>query len=119
MGVKGLPDRTSVNSKLAAEVRRLHDAKAGVLTASGEKSIPSKLSLVLDVFNKCASETNLKIESISITNQSISVNASTSSRRNTLKVFETAKANGLDVVQERFDPEPGVDKFIISLAPKQ
>ena len=119
MGVKSLPDRTSVNSKLAAEVRRLHDAKAGVLTASGEKSIPSKLSLVLDVFNKCASETNLKIESISITNQSISVNASTSSRRNTLKVFETAKANGLDVVQERFDPEPGIDKFIISLAPKQ
>jgi len=57
------PDINSAVRKLGSELRRIKDAKKG-LTIKGEKAISSKLWLVLAAFNKCAAQTNLKIDSI-------------------------------------------------------
>jgi hypothetical protein len=97
--------------KLRSELGRIRDAKKGLITPKGEKSISSKLTLVLAAFNKCASQTNLNIKSVTITARDISVTGDTSSRQNTLKFFDTLRNNGLDVLKPAFDLKGGRDHF--------
>lgn len=113
------PPKTDVVRKLAGEFRRIQDVKSGQLSVTGEESIAAKLTLVLDAFNKCASRTNLTIESISITAKTIIVRGDTSSRKNTLKLFETMEQNRLDVLTHRLDAKGGRDNFSITVAPKK
>ena len=104
--------------KLRSELGRIRDAKKGLITIKGEKSVSSKLTLVLTAFNKCAAQTNLNIKSITITTRDIIVTGDTSSRQNTLKFFATLRSNGLDVLRPTFDIKGERDNFNITLAPK-
>jgi len=77
--------------------------------------VASKLALVLDAFNKSAEQTKLEITKVSIGAKNISISGWTSSRANTNRFFETVKQTGLDIVKEGLDPEPGRDKFNITV----
>ena len=111
-------DIKSAVKKLGTEKRRLEEAKKGLFTIKGEQSISSKLTLVLTAFNKCAAQTNLNIKSITIAAKDIIVTGDTSSRQNTLKLFDTLRNNGLDVLRHNFDIKGTRDNFNITLSPK-
>ena len=115
---KKVPAKSSVSKKLAGELRRIRAVKSGQLSITGEESASSKLTLVLEAFNKCAAQTDLKIETISITSRNISIVGNTSNRNNTLKLFEALKGVNLDVQQQRLDSKAGRDTFSITVVPK-
>jgi hypothetical protein len=104
--------------KLRSELGRIRDAKRGLITIKGEKSISSKLTLVLTAFNKCAAQTNLNIKTITIATRDIIIMGDTSSRQNTLKFLDTLRNNGLDVLRHNFEIEGTRDNFNLTLAPK-
>jgi hypothetical protein len=114
-----LPDRTSPVKKLESELRHVRDIKSGLSSVTGEESVSSKLTMVLEAFNSCAAETNLDIESISITARSISITGSTSSRTNTLKLFEAVGKGGLEILQQSLSAKGSRDDFIITVMPKK
>jgi hypothetical protein len=113
------PPKTDPVRKLSSEFRRIQDVKSLQLSVTGEESILAKLTLVLEAFNNCAARTNLTIESIGITAKTIIIRGDTSSRKNTLKLFETMEQNMLDVLTQRLDAKGGRDNFSITVAPKK
>ena len=114
-----LPDNTaSAVRKLGGELRRIKDAKKGLITIKGEKSISSKLTLVLKAFNKCAAQTNLNIKSVTITTKDIIITGDTSSRQNTQKFFDTVRSNELEILRPSYEFKGGRDGFSIIVAPK-
>jgi hypothetical protein len=74
---------------------------------------------VLEAFNKCAEQTNLNIDSISITTRTISIAGDTSSRENTLKLFDAIRESKLDILQQNLDAKGGRDNFSITVTPKK
>jgi len=118
LGQKPPEDTNSAVRKLGTELRRIRDAKKGLITIKGEKSISSKLTLVLTAFNNCAAQTNLDIKTISITARDIIITGETSSRQNTLKFYNTVKNNGLEISRDGFDLKGGRDSFSITVVPK-
>jgi len=104
--------------KLRSELGRIRGAKKGLITIKGDKSISSKLTLVLTAFNKCAAQTNLNIKTITIAKKDIIVAGDTSSRQNTLKFISTLRSNDLDVLRQNFEKKGVRDNFNITLAPK-
>jgi len=119
LGQKPPPNSNPVN-KLKSELRRIRALKSGQLSITGEESISAKLTLVLEAFNnnKVAAQTNLNIDSISISAKSISIAGDTSSRRNTLKLFKAIK-NKMEILQQRLDTKGGRDSFSITVVPKK
>ncbi len=116
---KKLPARAKeAVRKVGGELRRVKDAKSGQLSITGEASIAAKLTLVLEAFNKCAAQTNLKINKVSITPKAISIVGDTSSRKNTLKLFEAIK-DKLEILQHRYVSKAGRDNFSMTVAPKE
>jgi len=113
------PAKSNPVKKLASELRRIRDVKSGQLSITGEESVSAKLTLALEAFNKCAAQTNLNIDSITITTKTISITGDTSSRKNTLKLFEEIKKAGLDISQQRLSSKSGRDNFSITIAPKE
>jgi hypothetical protein len=113
------PDRTSPVKKLEGELKRIENVKKGLLSVTGEESISAKLTLVLDAFNKCAAQTNLNIDSISITTRTISIAGDTSSRENTLKLFDAIRQSRLEILQQNLDAKGGRDNFSITVTPKK
>jgi hypothetical protein len=112
------PGGTTAVRELGKELRRIRDAKKGLITIKGEKSISSKLTLVLTAFNKCAAQTNLNIKSISITARDIIITGDTSGRPNTQKLFKAVRNNGLEILREAYDLKGGRDSFSITVVPK-
>ncbi len=112
------PEGAAAVRELGKELRRIRDAKKGLITIKGEKSISSKLTLALTAFNKCAAQTNLDIKSISITARDIIITGETSSRQNTQKLFKTVRNNGLEILREAYDLKGGRDSFSITVVPK-
>lgn len=113
------PGRTSPLRKLESELRHIRDVKSGLSSVTGEESISSKLTMVLEAFNNCAGETNLEIESISITARNIAVTGSTSSRTNTLKLFEAVGKGELEITQQSLSVKGNRDNFSITVMPKK
>jgi t-SNARE complex subunit (syntaxin) len=111
------PDKTNPVKKLEGELKRIENVKKGLLSVTGEESISAKLTLVLDAFNKCAAQTNLNIDSISITTRTISIAGDTSSRENTLKLFDAIRQSRLEIMQQDLDAKGGRDNFSITVAP--
>jgi len=118
-GEKKLPAKfKDAVRKLGSEDRRIQNVQSGRSGATGEESMMSKLTLVLEAFNKCAAPTNLKINKISVTTKNIRIEGDTSSRSNTNKLFATVKEK-LDVVQFNYDLKAGRDIFSITVVPKK
>jgi hypothetical protein len=109
-----LPDKVSPVGKLGNELRRVRDVKSGLISSIGEKSISSKLTLVLEAFNKCAAQTGLNIDSITITAKTISIDGDTSSRQSTLQLFEAMKGR-FSILPRHLESKGGRDSFSIAL----
>lgn len=105
--------------KLAGELRHIKSVKEGLLSVTGEESISAKLTLVLEAFNNCAAQTNLNIDSISITTKTISIAGDTSSRKNTLRLFDAIRKSGLEILQQDLNVKGGRDNFRITVVPKK
>lgn len=113
------PTKTSPAKKLSGELRRIKDVKSGQFSVAGRQSVSARLTFLLEAFNKCAKQTNLNINSISITKKVISVAGDTSSRKSTLKLFDSIKKNKLNILQQRLDAKGGRDNFRITIEPKR
>jgi hypothetical protein len=113
------PDKTDPVKKLAGELKRIENVRKGLLSVTGEESISAKLTMVLDAFNKCAAQTNLNIDSISITTRTISIAGDTSSKENTLKLFDAIRNSGLEILQQYLEAKGGRDNFSITVTPKK
>jgi hypothetical protein len=111
------PDKTNPVKKLEGELKRIENVKKGLLSVTGEEAISAKLTLVLEAFNKCAEQTNLNIDSITITTRNISIAGDTSSRANTLKLFNAIKDNKLEILEQDLDSKGGRDNFRITVTP--
>jgi len=112
------PPKSNPVKKLASELRRIRDVKSGQLSITGEESISAKLMLVLEAFNKCAAQTNLKIDKISITDKNITIGGDTSSRKNTLTLLKAIK-DKMMISSERHDSKSGRATFSITIVPKK
>jgi hypothetical protein len=115
-----LPEKEKMPSKLTTARNNLQKAlnhikriRSGQLTADDEQSIPARLTTVLEAFNTVASETNLKIEKISIASKNITISGDTSNRSSTLKLLAEIKKN-LNVQQENLGTQGGRDTFSIT-----
>jgi len=108
-----LPTKTSPTSKLRGQLRRIKDVKSGLISAKGEKSVSSKLAMILEAFNQCVAPTKLNVDSITVTDKMISIDGDTSSRANTLKLFNVLKGS-FDVLPRRLESKGGRDNFSIT-----
>lgn len=113
------PDRTSPVKKLEGELKRVENVRKGLLSVTGEEAISAKLTLVLEAFNKCAEQTNLNIDSITVTAKTINITGDTSSRENTLKLFDSLRQSKLDIMQQNLDAKGGRDNFSITVNPQK
>jgi hypothetical protein len=113
------PQKENPVKKLASELRRLKDVKSGQLSVTGRESVSAQLTLVLEAFNSCAKQIDLNIDSIAITSKTISITGDTSSKNNTLKLFDAVRKANLDIIQQRLDAKAGRDNFRITVVPKQ
>lgn len=115
---KALPAKFAIaNRELGGELRRIQDVQSGRFGASGEESILSKLTLVLEAFTKCAYPTNLNIEKVSVTTRNIRIEGDTSSRSNTHKLFAAVR-DKMEIEQFNYDLKGGRDSFSITVVPK-
>jgi len=107
-----------VVGRLDRELRRTRALKKGIGGKDGEESVSAKLALVLEAFNDCAADTRLSVDRISITAKNVRIDGSTSSDKNTQKLFRTLEKT---LVISRFDYASvgGRHSFHITVVPKQ
>lgn len=103
--------------KLNSLLRRIKAEKMGL--DPSQKSISSNLTLVLKAFNTCASNTDLKISSLTITDENIIVMADVSSRQSRQTLFDAVEKGGLEIVQQQYESTNGRESFHITLRPKK
>jgi len=113
------PARINVTEKLASEVKRIRDVKSGQLSITGEESTVSKLALVLEAFNKCATETYLNIDVLTISLRNATISGDTSSRANTLKFFEAIRQSKLDIIEHSYGLKGARDTFTVTVKPQR
>lgn len=107
--------RNAVN-ELKRLQRRIENEKKGLYT--DEKSISSNLTLVLTAFNECAVQTDLNIDTITITAKDIIISGDTSNRQSRQKLFDTVRNNGLEIIRERYQLKDNRENFNITVTPK-
>ncbi len=120
-GSKQMPETFSeAVRKLGGELRRIRDVKSGLTSIKGEEHVSSKLTSMLEALNKCAAQTDLNIDSISITPNSISIAGDTSSATSTQKLREAIVDKNLGNLQERISPaKSGRNSFSITITPEK
>jgi hypothetical protein len=117
---KTMPDKfTTAQGRLERELRRIQDYQSGRSGATGEESLLSKLTLVLEAFNRCAAPTNLKIDKVSVTDKNIRIEGDTSSRANTLSLRKAIESSGLTILQDDVRTEAQRDTFRMTVVPKK
>ncbi|HUW20464.1 MAG TPA: type II secretion system protein GspL [Sedimentisphaerales bacterium] len=90
--------------KLESVSRRIKSEKEGLIS---EEDLSARLRLVLEAFNKCAEQTRLNIDSISITSKTVRISGDTSSRRNTLTLRRALAETKLGSLHENFERTKG------------
>ncbi len=113
------PAGTDPVRRLASELRRIQELKSGQRSITGEESLSSKLSLVLEAFNKCAAETNLSIDVLTVTPRNATISGDTSGRANTLRFFEAIRQTGLQIVEHRYELKGPRDTFSVTVEPQK
>lgn len=117
-----MPHKKELPDTMRGAVQSLQSAKRQIEKgrgAGGDKdTIPAKLTAVFQGLNACAARTDLNIDTITLTNQNILINGDTSSRANTLKVFDAMGDVGLTVVKPGFTEKGQRDAFDITVEPK-
>ena len=113
-----LQDGVSINRatrKLSDLKRRIERGKKGLVD---EKSVLSKLTLVLGAFNKCAKQTDLKVKSISISGDNITVTGDVSSQSAGQVLYKALQDGGLHIRKEGDETKAGRLIFNYTLKPK-
>jgi hypothetical protein len=120
-GSKKLPPKFSeAVNKLGQELRRINSVKSGLYSVKGEESVSSKLTVLLEALNKTASQTNIIIDSISITPKSISIAGDTPSPSSTHKFREALIETKLGNLQDRLaSTQSGRHSFSITIVPEE
>jgi Type II secretion system (T2SS), protein L len=115
-GAQKLPSRmTQVVQRLESALRQL-DAEKG---RGDPKSLSAKMTLVLQALNACAAQTDLEIDVVTLSAQNIMINGDTSSRPNTLKVFEAMGKAGLKLTKQGWGEKGGRDTFTVTVEPQK
>jgi hypothetical protein len=112
LGREELPATMKIAVGDLGRLKRRIDAETSGI--GGGESTSAKLTLVLDALRGCWKQTDLNIESISITEANIVINGDTSSRVNTSRVFE-ALEKVFSVQNQRVDPEGNRDSFYVTV----
>jgi hypothetical protein len=125
VALTALGDGVSINiatRRLSDLKRRIERGKKGLVD---EKSVLSKLTLVVGAFNKknskghsCAKQTDLKVKSISISGDNITITGDVSSQSAGEVLYKTIKDGGLDIVKEGDEMKGGRLTFNYTLKPK-
>jgi hypothetical protein len=110
---------TDAVRRLGSVEKRIQDVQSGRFGATGEESVATKLTLVLEAFNKCAAPTNLRINKVSVTERNIRIEGDTSSRRGTQSLRKAIEANGLVILQDDVRTDARRDSFNLTVAPKK
>jgi hypothetical protein len=120
-GSKQLPKSFSeAVRKLGSELNRIRDVKSGLISIKGEKSVSSKLTMLLEALNKSAAKTDLNIDSISITTKSINISGDTSNPGSTQNLREALIETKLGSLQDRVASTPGGrHSFSITIMPEE
>ena len=105
--------------KLSSEDRRIQYHQSGRSGTTGEESMMSKLTLVLEAFNKCAAPTNLKINKVSITTKNIRIEGDTASFKKTLELRKSIEKSNLVILQDNLTEKSGRSNFSITVVPKK
>ncbi len=116
---KEMVSRVDPVRKLQTELKRIEAEKSGELSLTGEASIATKLTLIFQAFNSKASAIDLQIDKVTINAQNISFDGSTSSRPNTLELFEIIKESKMEILQQKLDAKGGRDNFRLTVTPKK
>jgi hypothetical protein len=104
-------------TNLLSRERQMRDLKAGVLGAAGDKSLTAKLTLVLEALNKCAKQTDLNIERISVSDKNVSIKGDTPSHLKTQAVLQSIKSNNLELTTYHYETEAnGRESFEAQIA---
>ncbi len=105
-------------TKLRSELNQIKKGSEGIITEG--TSVSSKLSLVLKAFGKCAKQTGLRINTIKITENNISITGDTLNRNNTTTLLSALRETGLDVksFSQNTDDKTRRDNFSVTLEPK-
>jgi hypothetical protein len=98
-------------------LRRIEYEKKGLNPE--EKSISSNLTMVLTAFNdnECAKQTDLKIETITVTTNSVIIFGDTSGREKTLKFINVLEKNGLKESKLNDTIKDGRCNFNVTVVP--
>jgi cell division protein FtsL len=96
--------------------RRIENEKKGLNPE--EKPISSNLTLVLTAFNECAVQTDLNIDTITITAKDIMITGDTSNRQSRQKFFDTVRKNNLEIIREGYSLKDNRENFRITVTPK-
>lgn len=114
-GAEKLPSRMGqVIDRLERALRRLEATKGGRVDP---KSISAKLTLVLEALKNCAGQTDLNIDVITLTTESITLTGDTSSRSNTLKVFSAMEKVGLTLQKTGYSQKGQRNTFTLAVEP--
>ncbi|MBN2593393.1 MAG: hypothetical protein JXA81_07795 [Sedimentisphaerales bacterium] len=103
-------------SELKRQQKRIENEKKGLNPE--EKPISSNLTLVLTAFNECAEQTNLNIDTITITAKDIMITGDTSNRQSRQKFFDTVRKNKLEIIREGYSLKDNRENFRITVTPK-
>ncbi|MHC4110562.1 MAG: hypothetical protein ACYSUY_05765 [Planctomycetota bacterium] len=119
-GEKKLPAKfKDAVRKLRKEDDRIQRVQSGRSGTTGEESMMSKLTLVLEAFNKCAAATNLKINKVSVTEKNIRIEGDTASMQKTLELRKSIEKSNLEILQDNIIEKNRRSVFSITVVPKK
>ena len=117
-----MPHKEELPDTMRGAVQSLKSAKRQIELNTGgirdKEAISTKLELVLLGINACAATADLNIDTITLAGENIQVNGDTSSRSNTLKVFDAMREADLAITRQAFTQKGGRDAFDITVEPK-
>lgn len=115
--MKGRRISSAPAKDLKSELSKLKRIKSGD-SSGDDTSVPARVLQVLEAINKTQSGIGLKIKTVSVSESSVRVDGSTSSRGNTQKLLaEFRKHKKLKVAQETLKQVGPEDTFMITLEP--
>ena len=113
-----LQEGVSINiatRKLSDLKRRIERGTKGLVD---ETAVSSKLTLVLGAFNRCAKQTDLKVKSISISGDNITITGDISSQSAGQVLYKALQDSGLNIRKEGDETKGGRLIFNYTLKPK-
>lgn len=112
-----MPDKTKeATRRISTALRRIKETQKD-FSFTGEEAVAAKLALVLQALNKCAATTGLNVDKVDITERTITLDGDTPSPENTLKMFDSFRKTGFNVLQQRISTDGVRSTFGVTIEP--